>query len=246
MSFGVSAGATNAGGMKSRCRLPSVLAFGLVLASASAVPTSAHADEGDTASLAPPETLPTHVLVHIESPRPVQLESRGPGQTTWAAVCGVPCDQDLPLGHEYRFAYGPTFRLNPTAGGSVVLKVHPASLAGNVGGVALVGVGAFLAVIGTLGLVVGVAAAAQPTPSCGDQSSDWCGVGPGIGKAIALVSVLPLLGGAGLIAGGGSLLADSKTSITQRPWSGREPTWIGPQSSASKKAGLFVPLSFSF
>jgi len=232
------------GGMKSRCWLPSGLAFGLVLASASV----ARADDSrtDAALLAPPEAIPTHVLVHIESPKPVQLESRGAGHPAWAAVCGVPCDKELPLADEYRFAPGPTFHLRSTAGDSVVLKVRPASLAATVGGGALVGVGAFLAVVGAVGLTVGLAAAAQPTPTCGDHSSYLCGAGPGIGKASALVSVLPLLGGAGMIAGGASVLADSKTSITQRPFSGREPTWVGPQSAAPKKAGLFVPLSFAF
>jgi len=231
--------------MKARRSLPSALAFGLVLASASAVSKLAHADEPDAAELAPPETLPTHVLVHVESPKPVQLESRAPGQKTWAVVCGVPCDRELPLEGEYRFAHGPTFRLNPSSGSSVLLKVHPASVSGNVGGVALVGVGAVLAVLGTAGVLLGVAAAAQPTPTCGDHSSDWCGTGPGLGKAIALFSLVPLLVGGVMIAGGASILSDSKTSTTQRPWSGREPTWVGPQSSAPKKAG-FVPLSFSF
>ena len=233
-------------GMKPRRSLPSVLVFGVALASASAASRPAHADEPDASELAPPETLPTHVLVHIQSPGPVELESRAPGEKTWAVVCGVPCDQELPLGDDYRFAHGPTFRLTPMSGGSVLLKVHPASRAGKVGGVALVGVGAFLAVIGSLGVIVGLAAAAQPAPTCGDHSSDWCGAGQGLGKAVAVVSVLPLLAGVGLIAGGSSLLADSKTSMTQRPWSGREPTWVGPQSSAPKKAGLFVPLSFAF
>ena len=215
-----------------------VLAFGLVLVS-----TPAHAD--DSRELTPPETMPTHVLVHIESPKPVELESRAPGQKTWAVVCGAPCDRELPLVDEYRFANGPTFRLNPASGSSVLLKVHAASVAGNVGGAALVGVGAVFAVIGAAGVLIGVAAAAQPTPSCDDHSSDWCGAGPGLGKALALISLVPLLVGGGMIAGGASLLSDSKTTTTQRPWSGREPTWVGPQSSAHKKAA-FVPLSLSF
>jgi hypothetical protein len=232
--------------MKARRSLRSAVAFGLVLACASAVSTSAHADEPDAAELTPPETLPTHVLVHVESAKPVQLESRALGQKAWTVACGVPCDRELALADEYRFAGGPTFRLNPSSGSSVLLKVHPASAAGNVGGAALVGVGAVLAVIGAAGVLIGVAAAAQPAPSCGDSSSTWCGAGPGLGKALALISLFPLVAGGGMVAGGASLLSDSKTSATQRPWSGREPTWVGPQSSAPKKAGLFVPLSFSF
>jgi hypothetical protein len=231
--------------MKARRSLPSALAFGLVLAGVSAVSTSAHADDPDAPELAPPETVPTHVLVHIESPKPVQLEGRAPGQKAWSNVCGAPCDRQLPLADDYRFGNGPTFRLDPAAGSSVLLEVHPASAAGNAGGVALLGVGAVFAVLGAVGVFVGLRAAAQPAPSCGDQSSSWCGSGPGLGKALALISVFPLLAGGGMIAGGASLLSDSKTSTTQKPWSGREPTWVGPQASAPKKAA-FVPLSFAF
>lgn len=235
------------GGMKAR-GLPSALAFGLALASASAVSTSARADEPlrVTSELTPPETLPTHVLVHVESPKPVALESRAPGEHTWTTACGMPCDRELPLADEYRFANGPTFRLNPSSGSFVLLKVHPATAVGQAGGAALLGVGAVFAVIGAAGVLVGVAAAAQPTPTCDDHSSDWCGAGPGLGKGIALISLVPLLVGGMMVAGGASILSDSsKTSTTQRPWRGREPTWVGPQSSAPKKAG-FVPLSFSF
>ena len=232
--------------MKARCSLPSAVAFGLVLASVSALSKPAHADEPRADELAPPETLPTHALVHIESRKPVQLEGRAPGQKAWAVVCGVPCDRELPLTDEYRFANGAAFRLNPSSGSFVMLKVHPASVSGNVGGVALVGVGAVLAVLGGAGVIVGVAAAAQPTPTCDDHSSDWCGAGPGLGKAIALFSLVPLVVGGMMVVGGASILSDSKTSTTQRPWNGREPTWVGPQSSAPKKAGVFVPLSLSF
>lgn len=233
--------------MKARSSLRSALAFGLVIVCASAVSTTARAEAPSLATpeLVPPETLPTHVLVHVESPKPVQLESRASGQKAWAVVCGVPCDRELPLADEYRFADGPTFRLHPSSGSSVLLKVHPASVAGNAGGVALVGVGAVVAVIGAAGVIVGLATAAQPTPTCDDHSSDWCGAGNGLGKAIALLSLVPLLIGGGMIAGGAAILENSKTTTTQRPSSGREPTWVGPQASAPKKAA-FVPLSFSF
>ena len=232
--------------MKARRSLPSAVAFGLVLATVSTLSKPAHADQAEAAELAPPETLPTHVLVHIESPQAARLEARAPGSTTWTTVCGIPCDRELPLADEYRVDHGPRFRLDPTGGGSVLLKVRPESVSGNVGGVALVGVGALFAVIGAAGMVLGLAAAAQPAPTCDDQSSNWCGTGPGLGKALALLSLIPLVVGGGMIAGGAAIMADSGASTEQRPWNGRAPTWVGPQSSAPKKAGLFVPLSFSF
>jgi hypothetical protein len=225
-------------GMNARRSPLSFLAFGLALVGGSVVSTPAHADEPVATE------LPTHVRVHIESPKPVQLEGRAPGQKPWSVACDVPCDRELPLADEYRFGDGPAFRLSPM-GGSVLLKVRPASVTGNAGGVVLVGVGVVLAVVGAVGVVVGLNAASQPPPTCGDQSSYLCGAGPGLGKALALLSVIPLLGGVGMAAGGATLLSDSKASTTQRPWSGREPTWVGPQSSTSKK-GLSVPLSFAF
>ncbi len=236
--------------MKTRSSLPSALAFALVLASVSAVTTAAHADEAVADDLAPPETVPTHVLVHIDSPEPVQLESRVPGQRGWATVCGVPCDRELPLADEYRIAYGrkgasseKPFRLEPGAKGTVELKVRPASTGGKVGGGALIGLGAGVGILGVLGIAVGLPLASEPDGPC---KADRCFGGSGIGLLIAGVGLAGLLVGGGMIAGGAAIVADSEASTTQKPWSGREPSWVGPQSSAPKKAELFVPLSFSF
>jgi hypothetical protein len=237
--------------MKALRSLPSLVASGLVLAFASA----ARADESapDDVFLGPPEVHPARVRVHVKSPSPVQLEARESGAAAWAPVCGVPCDQELPLGDEYRIVYGKNgdapglpFRLTATGPGGVVLKVHPASLGAKAGGGVLIGLGAALATVGALGLFVGIAVAAQPT-ECRADAGDWCSSGPALGEAVALVSLVPLLVGGGIIAGGASMMAGSKASATQRPASGREPTWVGPRAAgASGRAGFVAPLSFSF
>ncbi len=232
--------------MKARSSLPCAVAFALVLVSA-----AAHADEPE---LTPPETLPTHVLVHIKSPEPVQLESRAAGQKGWVTACVAPCDTELPLADEYRIAYRTKepssekpFRLAPGADGAVMLKVHPSSVGGKVGGGVLIGLGAVAATIGALGLIGGIGLAAGPADSCRDSSNDWCVDDHALGSALILISLVPLLLGGGMIAGGVAITADANAHTEQRPWAGREPVWVGPRAEgAPKRAGFVTPLSFAF
>ena len=238
--------------MKALRSLASVFAFGLVFASASA----ARADEpgSDEPSAASPEVLPARVRVHIASPSPSKLEARESGAVAWTPVCGVPCDEELPLGDEYRIVYGKKadaagkpFRLTAAGPGGVVLTVRPESVAAKAGGGVLIGLGAVAATVGVLGLLAGVGLAAQPADSCRGSSNDWCVDGQTLGSALILASLIPLLLGGGMIAGGAAVMSDSKASATQRPAAGREPTWVGPRAAgASGRAGFVAPLSFSF
>jgi hypothetical protein len=230
--------------MNSRLPLCFALASGLLLASASA---RAGEPEAYGPQLAPPIELPSAVLVHVSSKGAARLERREVGER-WIAVCDAPCDRELPLADDYRIAYGtkgqtagPPFRLRP-ASGAVELKVHPSSVGGQAGGTVLVVLGSAVALVSGLGLLVGISLAAQPDTPC---HTDWCIDPHPVGGALALLSGLGLLMGAGVIVGGTAIIEDAKGKTTQRPWSGREPTWVGPQATAPKKAG-FVPLSFSF
>jgi hypothetical protein len=232
------------GGMKSRSSLPSLLAFGLVLASASA----ARAD--DFTPLPAPEPLPTHVRVHIAAPHDVRLESRAPGQSAWAAACSVPCDRELPLADEYRTVYGKgaaeagkPFSLKPAGANAIVLKIDPPSAAGSVGGGVLIGLGSVIDLFSVVGLVGGLSLAAQDAPC-----SEGCYIsGSALGTGLAVVSFVGLLLGTGVIAGGAAIMADAKGSMEQRPAAGREPTWAQPRAElAPKRAAFVTPLSFSF
>lgn len=235
--------------MKSRLCLSFAFAAGLSLAS-----TSAHADDSEAYGprLQPPVETPSLVLVHLSSKGPARLETRDVGET-WVAVCDAPCDREVPVGDAYRIAYGTKgqtagrpFRLKPTSR-AIELKVAAPSTAASVGGGVLLGLGVVLTAVGGLGLVTGVAAAAGPADSCAGSANDWCVDGQELGKALVLVSLVPLLLGGAMIAGGAAVMSDAKGNVEQRPAAGREPTWAQPRAEmAPRKAGFVTPLSFSF
>lgn len=242
--------------MRTPSSLPSALAFGLVLAAATGS-SAAFADEPAPAALAPAETASTYALVHLASSRPVQLESRAPDQKTWGVVCASPCDRELPLADEYRIAYGAKgaapgepFRLTADANRKIVLEVHPPSADGKVGGGLLIGLGAIFGVGSALsGAIAGFSQPCGADHAHADEATrgdGWCGDAATFHTAL-LVSGAGLLAATGLITTGALMIqASSKASTTQRPWAGREPTWVGPRAAATARAGFFVPLSFSF
>lgn len=238
--------------MRPRCSHPFALAFGLVLAAS----TTARAEEPAANELAPAGTASTHVLVHLESAKPLHLESRAPGQKTWGVVCAAPCDRELPLADEYRIAYGgkgaapgQPFRLTANEKRSILLEVHPPSADGKVGGGLLIGLGALFmvasALSGLAAIVLQPCSADHANADEATRGDGWCGDTATFHTAL-LVSGAGLLAGTGSIVGGVLLIRGSTASTTQRPWAGREPTWVGPHAAASSRAGIVVPLSFSF
>ena len=242
-SFGPVRRSANAGGMRSPSSLPSALAFGLVLA----VSSSARADEPDAAELAPPEAEPTHVLVHLESPRPVRLESHAPDQKTWRVACGAPCDRELPLADEYRIAYrekgmlpGRPFRLTADGQRSILVKVHPASADGMVGGGLLIGLGGLFMVASALSGVVAILSqpcgADHATADEATRGDGWCGDAATFHTAL-LISGAGVLAATGSVVGGVLMIqASSRTSTTQRPDLSRGGTPVTPRAGAARCA----------
>lgn len=244
-------------------RLPSVAALpvlGVVLAFVAAFPAVARADDShdsatvDDALLAPPTTVPvvkTHVRVHLASKAPVQLESRATEMDEWSTACDAPCDRNLPLSDQYRITYGThadpgePFRLEGAMGSHVTVEAKPASQAGRIAGTAIAVVGGGLGALSLTGLVGG-GYAVLSSPSCGEGSHDWCGLGKGIGYAVMVVSGVGLLLSGGIFAGGMALRSSAAASHSQRPSALREPTWLPPHPVSSARTGFVIPLSFAF
>jgi len=103
-----------------------------------------------------PLQVPGRVLVHIESPEPVDLE-RGTGDFSdpFYVICTSPCDTWVPATDGYRIAGGGTrasrrFELLANAG-SETLAVSPSSSTAFGIGIAAIVLGAVAASIGALG-----------------------------------------------------------------------------------------------
>ena len=117
-----------------------------------------------TTSTASPDRVPAGtVVVHLDSPQPVNMEHRqgiGNKQNPWQYVCGSPCDTSVPSGDEFRIT-GPdvnaskSFILKSGDGQKVTLQVVPGKQGKATAGYVLVGTGAALAVAGVLVLAIG-------------------------------------------------------------------------------------------
>jgi hypothetical protein len=109
-------------------------------------------------STAPPSQVPGSVLVHIESPEPVDLEREtGDRRDPFYVACTSPCDEWVPATGKYRIAGSGTrasrrFALLANAGRETVV-VSPASSAAFGIGIAAIVVGALAAGIGALSLL---------------------------------------------------------------------------------------------
>jgi hypothetical protein len=197
--------------------------------------------------------------VHVSSNVPVRLERHVVERQEWVPVCEAPCDQDLSLADEYRVVDpkhpggSDPLRLRAEPGGEVTVTYAPASVPAKVAGGVLVTAGTVLAVLGTAGLIGGVSLASSGS-NCGPSSNDWCGLGQGIGELIAVVGVVGMLAGGGIIVGGVAVLGESGPRTKQRSTAGaafaREPAWLAPRfaspAAATPRSTMFVPLTFSF
>jgi hypothetical protein len=105
-----------------------------------------------------PSQVPGSVLVHIESPQPVDLEREtGDRHDPFDVACTSPCDEWVPATGRYRIAGGGTrgsrrFELLANAGRETVV-VSPASSTAFGIGIAAIVVGAAAIAIGSLGVL---------------------------------------------------------------------------------------------
>jgi hypothetical protein len=166
----------------------------------------------------PPPMRGPLVWVHIASPKHVTLNRRLDESGSWAHACDSPCDVELPIADEYEIAglgNGPTkaFRLNASAGQSVVLSIEPPSIGGIVLGGALVLLGGVALYISAI-VGVGIAAA------CTDEK---CGTNGGY--------VAAAVSGGAMAAGGIIIYLSATTDINQHesvptPARARDTTWL--------------------
>jgi hypothetical protein len=123
------------------------------------------------------------VPVHIDSPRPVKLETRVP---RWHPLCESPCDQRLPVDVEYRITgdgmrASDKFRPVARDGEEVVVSVAPGGTkGGHVAGLILTIVGGTMLGVAGMCTLVGFVAGA------GEQGLILCGgiAGAGAGALI--------------------------------------------------------------
>jgi hypothetical protein len=128
------------------------------------VPGSAAVVTTTYTTIGPKDKVPPGtVVVHLDSPEPVNLEHRGGigiERNPWEPVCHAPCDMAVPAGDEYRVT-GPTvnnsksFILKSGEGQKVTLQVTPGKQSKATAGYVLLGTGAGLAIAGTLVIVFG-------------------------------------------------------------------------------------------
>ena len=133
-------------------------------------PPPAAAPTGDWTSpgarVIPPATPPTpapmvgpKVRVHINSPSRVILYRRPAGTNSWVQACASPCDEELPLGDQYRVAgngvaQSKEVSLGGNPGGAVTLTVDPPSIGGMIMGGLIAGAGVTAGYIGMVFVLV--------------------------------------------------------------------------------------------
>lgn len=97
--------------------------------------------------------------VHINSPGRVILYRRPAGSNAWVQACASPCDEELPLGDQYRvtgngIALSKEVSLGGSPGGVVTLTVDPPSMGGMVMGGLISGAGITTGYVGMLFVLV--------------------------------------------------------------------------------------------
>jgi hypothetical protein len=172
-------------------------------------------------STAPPSLVPGSVLLHIESPEPVDLEREtGDRRDPFYVACTSPCDEWVPATGKYRIAGAGTrasrpFELLAKAGRETVV-VSPASSAAFGIGIAAIAVGGVAAAIGGLGLL---------SASFGDDPNGSGGSGP-IDLALGVIAGGLLAEACGIVL----VVSNAGSRVNQT-------TPFGP--SAKSSSGLF-------
>jgi hypothetical protein len=220
------------------------------------VETNGHGAQSAPAPAAPKEG--PLVKVHISGDDTVLLDRRPAGQEAWVPACSAPCDEDLPLGDDYRIS-GPglrsssQFRLEGAPGGRIDVNVNPKTKTSWWVGAGVGGMGLVIDVYALYFVALGAAMMSQPcstdyygTHSCGDDRS----AGQGL-RNVGLVMLIP--GTVAAIVGGGMMLANWRTGITQsssesatasKPLDAfkRSAEFRGPQAAAPGAPGFFTPI----
>jgi hypothetical protein len=166
-------------------------------------------------------------FVHIESERPVQLESVARGQKAgWVTVCSSPCDRDVDLGSDYHITGSGVrasrpFQIEARPGGRVVIEVDPASKAGFVGGILMT---SLMPIVSIVGIVVWAVGSVESNGSGGTNTA---------GAALTFGGLVGLTIGIVMIA------TNSSSKQTQSPMP------VAPPGSAAA-AAFQTPALFRF
>jgi hypothetical protein len=136
----------------------------------------------------PPDTM---VLVHIDSPSPVELQVTRGQKNDWQTVCSAPCDQSLPAHGTYRIAGdgarpSHNFTLS-SMHGRADLVVSPSSSGWFAGGIVLLSVGGAVMLVGAfIGLIAEITSTVDKSgTSTNIESTGWTMAGVG---AIGLIA----------------------------------------------------------
>lgn len=205
-------------------------------------------DASAPVTVAPPsdaQALPPKdetVVVHIDAPRPVELEMANEGDPrhlTWTSVCQSPCDKALPIDRAYRIAGDGVRSSRPVsfrgeaAGSHVYLNANVATKGGFVGGIVLTSIGTATIGVGALLVLVSYHGGSSPSGYSFSKTQD-----PGL-QAAGLITM-----GAGvamLVPGIVMTVKHASTKVNQSktpPASpgksavldsfGRDPVWASP------------------
>jgi hypothetical protein len=141
-----------------------------------------------TPTPAPPDTA---VLVHIDSPSPVEFQVTHGQKNDWQTVCSSPCDQQFPAHGTYRIAGDgarPSHSFTLSAmHGRADLVVNPSSSGWFVGGIVLLSVGGAVMLVGAfIGLIAEITSTVDKSGTSKNiESTGWTMAGVG---AIGLVA----------------------------------------------------------
>jgi hypothetical protein len=128
---------------------------------------------------APAQTLGTlhkSTWVHVDASPSTRLLGRPDADSEWTFVCHAPCDAHMPLGWAYQLEgagmrSSPPFFLQASADGRTFLRLHPASEAWFVGGIAAQATGAAGVLIGLPAVLVsGIRCGLTPGGPCNQET----------------------------------------------------------------------------
>lgn len=192
---------------------------------------------------APPPAGGT-VLLHIESPRKVNLMYRPPGGA-YDLGCESPCDKMMPLQGDYKlFANGvqpsDEFTLKGNPGDRVVLQVNPGSRGTMIAGWVIFGIGGSVALVGLLVMAVG--ALVNSTARIGSTSASTSG-----DSIVATGGIMALVGlagiGAGLVLAVPNIHTHFEQEVYGRAQASSDDRWMRlPDWREAPRSGAGTPL----
>jgi hypothetical protein len=216
----------------------------LRIAQGAPAPATAPAPAPAPAPTAAPSAPDTMVVVHIDSPSPVEMQVTHGQKNDWQTVCASPCDQEFAAHGTYRIAGAgvrpsSSFTLSAMHG-RANLVVSPSSSGWFVGGIVLTAVGGGVMLIGAfIGFIASITSTFDKSgASTSLESTGWTMAG---------------VGAIGLVAGIVALASNAHSSVEMHadgnaPPPQRAATWRDtPAFEAAVPPALAVPiLSGSF